>query len=109
MTELQSCVSKTNSREWAIWIRGVYLGSITTDAQSAFYTVISSRDKVCGKVSSFAAAMATFMDSAEMVVIRDEKAEIERWIDAVTRETIFRRWGLSEPKTIWQKIKGLFK
>ena len=109
MTELQSCVSKTDSREWAVWIRGVYLGSITTDAQSAFYTVISSQDRVCGKVSSFSAALSTFINSAELVIINDQKAEVERWIDAVTRETTFRRWGLSEPKTFWQKLKRVFK
>ena len=109
MTELQACVERTNDHEWAVWIRGVYLGSIACDVNKCFYRVITSKEKYCGSKNSFSAALSCFMDAAELVVINEEKADVERWIDAVTRETEFRRWGLSEPKTLWQKIKGWFK
>lgn len=107
MSELQRCVNKTTEGEWAVWFKGRYLGTIKYE--NHFYSVYTVQDRLAGKTHSFMSSLSKFIDTAKLIVRQEEKAEAERWVDAVTRETVFRTWGLREPKTLWHKVKGLFK
>lgn len=114
LNELQRCIERVTDKyylptdAWEVWLRGTHLGSIELKAKNV-YAVYSSHGRHCGEHSNFMKALAEFIDSCAVVIAYDEIKATEEWIKEVTKEPELHTWGLREPKTIWQKIKGFFK
>lgn len=109
LNELQRCVEKSfDGTEWDVWFRGTYLGTIKRNSTSS-YSVISCKGNHCGNVSNYMQALARYIDSTSVVLLKEELKNLQHWIDKITETPEIRSWGLRKPKTLWQKIKGWFK
>lgn len=109
LNELQRCVEKSfDKSEWDVWFRGTYLGTIKRNG-NASYSVISCKGNHCGNVSNYMQALARYIDSTSVVLLKEEIAKLKSWVDEITKDPEIREWGLREPKTLWQKVKGWFK
>lgn len=114
LNELQRCVQRVDDQyrlptdTWEVWFRGAHLGSIELKAKDC-YAVYSSMGRHCGNCQNFMQALSRFINSCAVIIAKKQIEETEKWIDEVTKEPEIRRWGIREPKTIWQKVKGWFK
>lgn len=114
LNELQRCTENVTDKynlpesAWEIWFRGQHLGSIDLKYKGC-YAVFSSLGRHCGDCPNFMQALSRFIDSCAVVIAANQLKETEAWIDKVIAEPEIRTWGIREPKTLWQKIKGFFK
>lgn len=109
LNELQRCVEKSfNGTEWDVWFRGTYLGTIKRNSTSS-YSVITCKGNHCGNAPNYMKALARYIDSTSVVLLKEELKNLQHWVDKITEAPEIRAWGLREPKTLWQKIKGWFK
>lgn len=114
LNELQRCVEQVTDKyylptnAWEVWFRGRHIGSIDRKYKGC-YAVISSLGNHCGDCTNFMQALSRFINAAAVVIAEQQIKQTEAWIEEVTKEPELRTWGIREPKTIWQKIKGFFK
>lgn len=114
LNELQRCAERVTDEHylpteaWEVWFRGTHLGSIERKYKGC-YAVHSSLGRHCGDCATYMESLARFIDSCSVVIAKKELEEVEEWINEVVKEPELRVWGIREPKTMWQKIKGWFK
>lgn len=107
MNELQRCVEKVDLNLnmptdcWDVWFRGHFIGYIDKKMHKC-YACYDADGKHIMDVDNYQKALGKFIPAA--VVVNSME-----WLERMQGEPVIRQLGLSEKKSLWQKIKGFFK